>query len=160
MVTNEIAQSHDYSLQPTSVNRRNVLPSELTNTVTNTIEQFNVYVHRNEAHFTYIYVYHTNVFDADTIVKNPPKLSFHLGLSVLLFLISFSGSTHDSADCWSTHMAARSPASHETASNVCTNDALLGGVGRVAPQTKILATPVLPVRRYRPLSRKRHCNRE
>ena len=30
-----------------------------------------------------------------------------------------------------------------TASNVCTTDARLGGVGRVAPQTKILATPVL-----------------
>ena len=29
---------------------RKVLPSELTNT----IEQFIVYVHRNEAHFTYI----------------------------------------------------------------------------------------------------------
>ena len=29
-----------------------------------------------------------------------------------------------------------------TASNVCTTDARLGGVGRVPPQTKILATPV------------------
>ena len=29
--------------------RRNMLPSELTNT----IELFTVYVHRNEAHFTY-----------------------------------------------------------------------------------------------------------
>ena len=28
--------------------------------------------HRNEAHFTYIYVYHTNVFEADNIYKNPP----------------------------------------------------------------------------------------
>ena len=52
MVTNEIALSHDHSLQPTSVNRRTVLPSELTNTVTNTTEQFNVYVRRNEVHFT------------------------------------------------------------------------------------------------------------
>ena len=33
--------------------RRKVLPSELTNT----IEQFMVYVHRNEAYFIYIYVY-------------------------------------------------------------------------------------------------------
>ena len=48
--------------------RRNVLPSELTNT----IEQFIVYVHRNEANFTYIYVYHTNVFEADNVYKNPP----------------------------------------------------------------------------------------
>ena len=31
------------------------------------------YVHRNEAHFTYIYVYHTNVFEADSIYKNPPQ---------------------------------------------------------------------------------------
>ena len=38
-------------------------PSELTNT----IEQFIVYVHRNEAHFTYIYVYHTNVSEVDNI---------------------------------------------------------------------------------------------
>ena len=41
--------------------RRKVLPSELTNT----IEQFIVYVHRNEAHFTYIYVYHSNGFEAN-----------------------------------------------------------------------------------------------
>ena len=43
--------------------RRKVLPSELTNT----IEQFIVYVHQNEAHFTYIYVYHTNVIEAENI---------------------------------------------------------------------------------------------
>ena len=43
-------------------------PSELTNT----IEQFIVYVHQNEAHFNYIYVYHTNVSEADNIYKNPP----------------------------------------------------------------------------------------
>ena len=73
MVTNEIALSHDYSLQPILVNIRKVLTSELTNTVTNSIEQFNVYVHQNEAHFTYIYVYHTNVFDADNIDKTLPK---------------------------------------------------------------------------------------
>ena len=50
--------------------RRKESPSELTNT----IEQFIiiVYVHRNEAHFTYIYVYHTHVglYEADN--KNPP----------------------------------------------------------------------------------------
>ena len=33
----------------------------------NTIEQFIVYVHRNEAHITYI------VFQADNIYKNPPQ---------------------------------------------------------------------------------------
>ena len=31
-----------------------------------------VYVHRNEPQFTYIYVYHTNVLNADNIYKNPP----------------------------------------------------------------------------------------
>ena len=40
--------------------------------LTNTIEQFIVYVHRLEAHFTYTYVYHTNVSEADNIYKNPP----------------------------------------------------------------------------------------
>ena len=40
--------------------------------LTNTIEPCIVYVHRNEAHFTYIYVHHTNVFEADNIYKNPP----------------------------------------------------------------------------------------
>ena len=44
-------------------------PPELANT----IEQFIVYIYRNEAHFTYIYVYHSNVFEADSIYKNPPS---------------------------------------------------------------------------------------
>ena len=44
-------------------------PSELTNT----IDKFIVYVHRNEAHFTYIYVYYTNVSEANNIYKNPPS---------------------------------------------------------------------------------------
>ena len=48
--------------------RRKVLPSEPTNT----IEQFMVYVHRNEEYFTYNYIYHNNVFEADNIYKNPP----------------------------------------------------------------------------------------
>ena len=49
-------------------------PSELTNT----IEQFIVYIHRNEAHFNYIYVYHTNVSEADNIYKTLPQMSFHV----------------------------------------------------------------------------------
>ena len=40
--------------------------------LTNTIEQLIVYVHRKEAHFTYICAYHTNVFEADNIYKNSP----------------------------------------------------------------------------------------
>ena len=44
-----------------------------------------MYVHRNEAHFTYIYVYHTNVFEADNIYKNLPQMSFHLYFLLFLF---------------------------------------------------------------------------
>ena len=61
-----------------------MLPSELTNT----IEQFIVYVHRNEAHFTYIYVYHTNIFEAENInlqQKNSLQTLFHLNLFDILF---------------------------------------------------------------------------
>ena len=98
-------------------------PSELTNT----IEQFNVYVHRNEAHFTYIYVYHTNVCEADNIYKNPlPNV-----ISPIFFAIFISlwGSTMTllTAGALTDH---RLPA---TASNVCTTDARLGSVGRVPP---------------------------
>ena len=105
-------------------------PSELTNT----IAQFIVYVHRNEVHFTYIYVYHMNVSEADNIYKNPPPNV----ISPIFFAIYISlwGSTHDSA------RALTDPRLPATASNVCTTDARLGGVGRVPPQTKILATPV------------------
>ena len=42
-------------------------------------------VNRNGAHFIYIYVYHTNVFEADNIDKNTPKMKFHQ--SFLLFLL-------------------------------------------------------------------------
>ena len=68
------------------------------------IEQFIVYVHRNEAHFTYIYVYHTNVSEADNIYKNPPPNV----ISPIFFAIFISlwGSTHDSADCWSAHRSS------------------------------------------------------
>ena len=38
---------------------------------------FIVYVHRNEGHFIYMYVYHTNVFEADSY-KYPPEMSFHI----------------------------------------------------------------------------------
>ena len=100
-------------------------PSELTNT----IEQFIVHVHLNEAHFTYIYVYHTNVSEADNIYKNLPPNA----ISPIFFAIFISlwGSTHDSADCWTG--ALTDPRLPATASNVCTTDARLGGVGRVPP---------------------------
>ena len=77
--------------------RRKVLPPELTNT----IEQFIVYVHRNETHFTYIYVYHTNVFEAGSIYKkSPPDGISHI---CFCYLLPLWGSTHDSADCCSAH---------------------------------------------------------
>ena len=60
---------------------RKVLPSELTNT----IEQFSVYVHRNEAQFTYMYADHTNVFEAANIYKTLPQMSFHLYFLLFLF---------------------------------------------------------------------------
>ena len=69
-----------------------VLPSELTNT----IAQFIVYIHRNEEHFTYVSLHHSNVFEADNIYKNPPQMSFLLYFFALF--ISLCGSTHDSAD--------------------------------------------------------------
>ena len=111
-------------------------PSELTNT----IEQFTVYVHRNEAHFTYIYVYHTNVSEADIIYKNPhPNVIPHI---FLLFLFR-SGAPPMTL---LTAGALTDPRLSATASNVCTTEARLGGVGRVPtpppPPTKTQATPV------------------
>ena len=109
-------------------------PSELTNT----IEQFIVYVHRNEAHFTYIYVYHTNVSEATTFTKTLPQMSFHLYFLLFLFHSGAPSKTLLTAG------ALTDPRLSATASNVCTTDARLDGVGRVPPpQTKILATPVV-----------------
>ena len=98
-----------------------MLPSELTNT----IEMFIVYVHRNEAHFTYIYVYHTNVFEADNIFKNPPP-----NVISRIFLLFFPalGSTHNSADCWSAH---RSPAARDSFKRLM--QGCVHGVGLVPP---------------------------
>ena len=90
--------------------------------------------HRNEAHFTYICVYHTNVFEADNIYKKLPpnvispkkKINFFVAVGLHL------GALTD------PHLPA-------AASNACTTDVRPGGVGRVAPpQTKFLATPVVP----------------
>ena len=72
-----------------------MMPSELTNT----IELFIVYVDRNEAHFIYIYVYHTNVFEADNIYKNPPPNV----ISPIFAIFPLWGSTHNPADWWSAH---------------------------------------------------------
>ena len=105
-----------------------MLPSELTNT----IEQFIVYVHRNEAHFTNIYVYHTNVFEGDNInfTKNLPQMSFHLYFLLFLFRSGAPPMTLPTAG------VLTDPQLPATASNVCTTDARLGGVGRVATPNK------------------------
>ena len=108
-------------------------PSELTNT----IEQFIVYVHRNEAHFTYIYVYHTNVSLADIYKDPPPNV-----ISPIFFAIFISlwGSTHDSANCWSAHRSSAARDSFKRVHDLC--KAWWRRPGAPPPQTKILATPV------------------
>ena len=99
-----------------------MLPSELTNT----IEQSMVYVHRNEAYFTYIY--HTNVFEADNInKKNLPQMSFHRYFLLFLFRSGAPLMTLLTAGALTD---AQLPA---TGSNVCTTDARLGGVCQVPP---------------------------
>ena len=100
-------------------------PSELTNT----IAQCFVYVHRNEAHFTYIYVYHTNVSEADNIYKDPPPNVISRIFFVFLFRSGAPPITLLTAG------ALTDPRLPATASNVCTTDARLGGVGRMPPQT-------------------------
>ena len=112
-------------------------PSELTNT----IEQFIVYVHRNEAHFTYIYVYHTNVSEADNIYKNPPP-NVISPIYFLLFLFR-SGAPPMTL---LTAGALTDPRLPATASNVCTTDARLGGVGRVATFFHNHVLAAIPVR--------------
>ena len=95
-----------------------MLPPELTNT----IEPFIVYVHRNEAHFTYIYVYHTNVFEADSIPEcHFTYIFFRCGAPPMTLL---------------TAGALTEPQLLATASNVCAADAWLGGVGQMPPPNK------------------------
>ena len=106
--------------------RRKVLPPELRNT----IEQIIVYVHRNEAHFTYIYVYHTNVFEADSIYKTLPQMSVHI---FCLLFFSRSGAPPMTL---LTAGALTDPQVSATVSHMCATDAWLGGVGRVPPKQK------------------------
>ena len=101
------------------------VPSELTNT----IEQFLVYVHRNEAPFTYI-VYIIPMYSRlPTFTKTLPQMSFPLK-KILFFRSGASPMTLLTAGALiDPHMPA-------TASNVCTNDVRLGDVGRVPPPNK------------------------
>ena len=99
-------------------------PSELTNI----IEQFILYVHRNEAHFTYIYVNHTNVSEVDNIYKTFPQMSFPLNcFAIFMSLMTLL-----------TAGALADPRLPETASNVCTTDVKAGWrrPGAPPPQQK------------------------
>ena len=123
-VTTEITLSHDH--------RRNVLPSELTNS----IEHF-THVHSSECCTFHLHLYHTNVFKADNIYKNPPQMSFHL--SFYAILIRSSGAPPMTL---LTAEALPDPKMLTTASNVCTS-VLSRMHGRVPPPpTKTLTTPV------------------
>ena len=110
-----------------------MLPSVLTNT----IEQFIVYVHRNEAHFTYIMYIIPMDLKLTTFTKTLPQMSFHLYLFAIF--ISLWGSTNDYVDWWSAH----GPPAARDSFNVCTTDYKAGWRRPGAPSpTKILATPV------------------
>ena len=89
-----------------------MLPPELTNT----IEQYIAYIHRNEAHFTYIYVNHTNVSEADRIYITRPQMSF--------LIYSFRSGAPPMTLL--TAGALTEPQLPATASNVCTTDTSLG----------------------------------
>ena len=88
-----------------------MLPSELTNA----IEQFIVYVHRNEADLTYICVYHTNVFEDDNIYKYPPPNVISPKQNSIFFAL---GTLLTAGALTYPHLPA-------TASNVCTTDVRL-----------------------------------
>ena len=74
-----------------------------------------------------MYVYHTNVFEADSIYKAFPQMSFHIYLFAIFFRSEAPPMTLLSAG------GLTDPQLTATASNVCASDAWLGGVGRVAP---------------------------
>ena len=75
--------------------------------LTKTIEQFTVYVHQNEAHFTYICIYDTNIFEADNNYKNPPPNVISPKFFAIFVLLW--GSTYDSV-----LTAHRSPAARDS----------------------------------------------
>ena len=94
----------------------------LSSGLTNAIEQFMVYVHRNEAHFTYICVglYHTNVFEADNIYKKPPPNVISPKKNLILYRSGVPPMTLLTAGAPTDPQLLSS-----TASNVCTT--LQGG---------------------------------
>ena len=73
---------------------------------------------------TFMYINHTNVFEADDIY-NPPPPSVILHYIILLFRARAPPVTLQIAG------ALTNPQLPETASNVCTTDARLAGVGGV-----------------------------
>ena len=112
---------------------RKVLPSELTNT----IEQFSVYVHQNEAHVTYIYVYHTNVFEADnTYITPPPNV-----ISPYCFAILFR-SWAPTKTLLTVGALTGCPRQLQTCARLM--QGWVASSPGAPPPTKILATPVCP----------------
>ena len=86
-----------------------MLPPELTNT----IEQFIVYVHRNEAHFTYMLPI---VYEADSIYKTPPpNVISHIFFTVFFRSVAPSMTLL-------TAGALTDPQLPATTSHVCTTD--------------------------------------
>ena len=135
---------------------RKVLPSELTNT----IEQFMVYVHRNEAHFTYImyiipmYLRLTtfSILHCSRMPPPPtftlPQMPFHLYFLQFLFRCGAPPMTLLTAGALTVHQLP------STASNVCTTDARLGGVCRMPPQSRLRRSPGRkPGRRFSAVAR-------
>ena len=82
---------------------------------------------------TFVYI----IPEADNIYKNPPPNVIFPKKNYIMFRSGAPPMT------LLTVGALTDPHLPTTASNVCTTDVRLGGVGRVPPQTKILATPML-----------------
>ena len=102
-----------------------MLPSEPTNT----IDQFIVYVHQNGAHYFHLhFMYIIPMYlRLTTVTKTLPQMSFHIYSLLFLFRSGAPPMTLLTAG------ALTDPQLPVTASNVCTTDARMGGVGQVAP---------------------------
>ena len=76
----------------------------------------------------YVPVYHTNVFEADNIYKNPHSNVIHLDFCALLLFRSGAPLMTLLTDGVLTD-----PQLPVAASNMCTTDAMMGGIGLVLP---------------------------
>ena len=109
-----------------------MLPSVLTNTT----EQYIVYVHWNEAHFTYLVhlciSYQCTLCQQHLRKRRKPSPNCIFTYMFVLFLFR-SGATPMTLLNAGMLTDPQLPA---TASNACTTDARLGGIGRVPPPDK------------------------